>query len=63
MKKITVTIFLAIMAIAALVWACSYKISGLAWFPGFVVALFCGIAIFDIWKAESDQHNQTLNRG
>ena len=48
MKKIFTTIILAIVAIAALVWACSFKVSGLAWFPGFFVALCCGIGIMDI---------------
>lgn len=41
------TIFLSIVAIAALVWACSYRIDGLAWFPGFVVAVFAAIGAYD----------------
>ena len=48
MKKTFITIILAIVAIAALVWACSFKFSGLAWFPGFVVAVFLGIKILDV---------------
>jgi len=48
MKKIVITVILAAIAVAALVWACSYKLSGLAWFPGFLVAVFCVIKIFEI---------------
>ncbi len=56
MKKIVYTSILAIIAIAAIVWACSFKFSGLAWFPGFFVAVFCGIKILDI--NEVGQKNQ-----
>ena len=48
MKKIFTTILLAIVAIAAIIWALSFKLSGLAWFPGFFVAVCCGIGIMDI---------------
>ena len=48
MKKIVITVILAAIAVAALAWACSYKLSGLAWFPGFLVAVFCVIKIFEI---------------
>jgi hypothetical protein len=48
MKKIISTLLLAVVAIAALVWALSYPLSGLAWFPGFLVAVFCGIRIMDV---------------
>lgn len=48
MKKTVITIVLAVIAIAALVWACSFKFSGLAWFPGFFVSVFCGIKILDV---------------
>ena len=48
MKKVVITVILAAIAIAALVWACSFKISGLAWFPGFFVAVICGIKILDV---------------
>lgn len=48
MKKIVISILLAIVAIAAIAWACSYEFSGLAWFPGFFVAVFCGIKILDV---------------
>ena len=42
------TILLAVMAVAALAWALSYPLSGLAWFPGFMVAVYCGIKIMDV---------------
>lgn len=48
MKKIVITIVLAVVAIAALVWACSFKTGGIAWFPGFFIAVFCGIKILDV---------------
>ena len=31
MKRVFKTILLAIVAIAAIVWACSYSVTGLAW--------------------------------
>ena len=42
------TILLAVVAVAALVWALSYPLSGLAWFPGSLVAVFCGIKIMEV---------------
>ena len=48
MDKIVITVILAIVAIAAFVWACSYSVTGLAWFPGFFVAVLCGIKILDV---------------
>ena len=48
MKKTVKTILLAVVAIASLCWACSFKIDGLAWFPGFFVSVFCGIKILDV---------------
>ena len=49
MKKTTyITILLSVVAIAAIAWACSYKFSGLAWFPGFFVAVLCGVKIMDV---------------
>lgn len=50
MKKVVITVILAAIAIAALVWACSFKISGLAWFPGFFVAVFCLVKILEVHK-------------
>ena len=48
MNKIVATFILAVIAIAAIVWAVSYGFSGLAWFPGFFVAVLCGIGIMDV---------------
>ena len=48
MEKLVTTVILAIVAIAAIIWACSYSVSGLAWFPGFFVAVCCGIGIMDV---------------
>ena len=42
------TILLAVVAVAALAWALSYPLSGLAWLPGFMVAVFCGIKLMDV---------------
>ena len=60
MKKIVYTSILAIIAIAAIIWACSFKFSGLAWFPGFFVAVFAGIKILDVNKV--GQNNQKSSR-
>ena len=54
MKKIVSTIILSIAAISAIVWACSYSFSGLAWFPGFIAATFCAIRIYDINRKEEN---------
>ena len=48
MEKLVTTVILAIVAIAAIIWACSYSVSGLAWFPGAFVAVCCGIWIMDV---------------
>ena len=48
MKKFFKSLILAVIGIAAIVWALSYDISGLAWFPGFCVAVFCGIKNMDV---------------
>lgn len=53
------TILLAIVAIAAIIWACSFKVSGLAWFPGFIVAVFCGIGIMDVNNIGKEEKNNT----
>lgn len=60
MSKTVKTIILALIGIAALVWACTYKFSGLAWFPGFVVALFAFIKILDVNQV--GQNNQKSTR-
>lgn len=59
MKKIVYTSILAIIAIAAIAWACSFKFSGLAWFPGFFVAIFCGIQILDINQVGKNKENSS----
>ena len=56
MKRVFTTIILAIAAIAALVWACSFRLSGLAWFPGFFVAVCCGIGIMDVNNVGNKQN-------
>ncbi len=48
MKKIALTVILAIVGLAAICWGASYGVSGLAWFPGFFVAMFCFIKILDV---------------
>ena len=60
MKKIVATVILAVIAIAALVWACSYRIDGLAWFPGFMVAVFCGIKIFEVNEIWQEKKSSRL---
>lgn len=57
MRKIVISILLALAAIAAIVWACSFKFSGLAWFPGFFVAVFCGIKILDVNGIGQEESN------
>ena len=53
------TIFLAIVAIAALVWACSYRIDGLAWFPGFLISVTAAIGAYDSHqKGKASANNQ-----
>ena len=59
MKRVFKTILLAIVAIAAIIWACSFKLSGLAWFPGFFVALCCGIGIMDVNNVGKEEKNNT----
>ena len=59
MKKIFTTILLAIVAIAAIIWACSYSVSGLAWFPGFFVAVCCGIGIMDVNNVGKEDKQNT----
>ena len=54
MNKIVLNIILAVIGIAALVWACSTKFSGLAWFPGFFVAVFSFIKMLDVNQVGQD---------
>lgn len=48
MKKTILTIIFAILAVVCIGWACSYQFSGLAWFPGFILAVFFCIRILEI---------------
>lgn len=59
MKRVFKTILLAIVAIAAIIWALSFKVSGLAWFPGCFLAVFCGIGIMDINNIGKEEKNNT----
>ena len=58
MKKF-LTVVLALIGIACIVWACSYKFSGLAWFPGFIIAVFCYIGILDVNKIGQEDQKST----
>jgi hypothetical protein len=59
MKRVFTTIVLAIVAIAAIIWACTFKVSGLAWFPGFFVAVCCGIGIMDVNNVGKEDKQNT----
>ena len=48
MEKIILTIILAALAIAALIWGFSYGVNGIAWLPGFLVAGFLVIENFEV---------------
>ena len=48
MSRKVKTIILGILGLAALVWGLSYGMSGLAWFPGFFVAILFFIKILDV---------------
>lgn len=49
------TIFLAIVAIASLIWACTYKFSGLAWFPGFLISVTAAIGAYDSTRKDKEE--------
>ena len=59
MKKIIITIILAVLAIAALIWGLSYGVNGIAWLPGFLVAVFCLIKIVDVHELWQDDVKTT----
>ena len=59
MKKIIITIILAVLAIAALIWGLSYGVNGIAWLPGFLVAVFLVIEIFEINQVRQDDVKTT----
>lgn len=52
MRNLTLSIILALIGTASIIWAVSYSLSGLAWFPGFLVAVTCFIKIYDINRSE-----------
>ena len=60
MKKVILTLAFAAVGLAAIIWACTYKFSGLAWFPGFFVALCCFIKCLDINKVGQENKKSTL---
>lgn len=47
-RNIIKSIILGLVGFGALIWGISYGVSGLAWFPGFFVAVFCFIKILDV---------------
>lgn len=59
MKHPSITLFLALVAVAAIVWACNYPFSGLGWFPGFVIAVFCGIKIMEVEEIGQEKQKKT----
>lgn len=53
MKTILVkSIILGLIGLVALGWGISYGVSGLAWFPGFLVAVTAAIKIYDLNRKE-----------
>ena len=47
-RNLIKSIILCLVGFGALIWGISYGVSGLAWFPGFFVAVFCFIKILDV---------------
>jgi len=47
-QRIIKSIILGIIGLVSLGWGISYGVSGLAWFPGFFVAVVCFIKILDV---------------
>ena len=47
-RNLIKSIILGIIGFGSLIWGISYGVSGLAWFPGFFVAVFCFIKILDV---------------
>ena len=50
------TAILSLIAVAGLVWAVSQPLSGLAWFPGFLVTLTAALGIVKV-NAKTDVYN------
>ena len=64
MKRIILTIILAVCAIAALVKGFSFGVNGIAWLPGFLVAVFCLIKILEVNKVwQNDEVKRPAVRG
>jgi len=59
MKKTCHSVVLAIAAIACLVWAISYGFSGLAWLPGFLMAVFFLMRICDVNNVGKEDKQNT----
>lgn len=55
MKKTIITIILAIVAAVAIVWASSIDVLGLAWIPGYLIALICIFGILEIHDSSSNK--------
>lgn len=47
-RNLIKSIILGLIGFGALIYGISYGVSGLAWFPGFFVAVFCFIKILDV---------------
>ena len=55
MKKAVYIFALALVGIAAVAyicWTCSFSYTGIAWFPGFFVAVFCGIKMLELCNSK-----------
>ena len=51
-QNIIKSIVLGLVGLAALIWGLSYGVKGLAWFPGFLVAVTTAIKIYDLNRKE-----------
>lgn len=51
-QNILKSIVLGLIGLAALIWGLSYGVSGLAWFPGALVAVTAAIKIYDLNRKE-----------
>lgn len=51
-QNIIKSIVLGLVGLAALIWGLSYGVSGLAWFPGALVAVTTAIKIYDLNRKE-----------
>jgi len=51
-QRILKSIVLGLVGLVAIIWGLSYGVSGLAWFPGFLVAVTAAIKIYDLNRKE-----------